>query len=69
MTKQAFKHAAINLLLGLNLGYAWQENILGDLRLKTDEARWGVSAFMVVSCGFSLLLSHIFAAVKNKMYQ
>lgn len=34
---------------------------LGDLRPKTDEAQWGVNAFVVVSCGFSLLLCHIFA--------
>lgn len=42
---------------------------LGDLGPKTDEAQWGVNAFVLVSCGFSLLLSHIFAAVKDKMYQ
>lgn len=36
----------------------------GHLRPKTDEAQWGLNA-LVVSCGFSQLLSHILAAVKN----
>lgn len=59
----------IYLLLRLELGHAWQEQILGGLSPETDEAQWGVNAFLVVSCGFCLLLCHIFAAVKNKMYQ
>lgn len=46
-----------------------QREIQEGLRSETDEAQWGVNAFVVVSCVFSLLLSRIFAAVLNKMYQ
>lgn len=46
-----------------------QRKIQDGLRSETDETQWGVNAFVVVSCVFSLLLSRIFAAVWNKMYQ
>ncbi len=52
------------------IGLYVSEMTLAAFRPKTDEAQQGVNAFGIVSCGFSVLsAAHIFASVKNKMYQ